>query len=95
MLKISTGGRQTSWLFTKRGLRFEGVVRVGLEPGASGLQVQLLRSMNGLKRKLASHFTYSEVLEAPEEDSKSVLSQSVAPFSWKIPPLHHVEKKGS
>ena len=48
MLKIPTGGRQTSWLFTKRGLGFENrttvkqiqVVRAGLEPGASGLHVR-------------------------------------------------------
>ena len=31
-----TGGRQTSWLFTKRG------PGAGLEPGASRLQVQRL-----------------------------------------------------
>ena len=43
MLKIPTGGRQTSWLFTKHALGFENgatvkqiqVVRVGLGPGAS------------------------------------------------------------
>ena len=48
MSKIPTGGRQTSWLFTKRGLGFKKgatvkqtqVVRAGLEPGTSGLQVQ-------------------------------------------------------
>ena len=48
MLKIPTGGRQTSWKFTKHGLGFENraavkqiqVVIAGLEPEASRLQVQ-------------------------------------------------------
>ena len=45
---IPIGGKQTSWLFTMRGLGFEKgatvkqiqLVRAGLEPGASRLQVQ-------------------------------------------------------
>ena len=43
MLKIPTGGRQTSWLFTKRGYRKTEikVVRVGLEPGASRRTVRV------------------------------------------------------
>ena len=48
MLKIPIAGRQTSWLFTKRGLGIENgatvkqiqEVRAGLEPGASRLQVR-------------------------------------------------------
>ena len=55
----------------------------------------LYRSVNSLKRKLASPLTYSEVLGAPEEDSRLALSQFVEPVSWKILPLHHVEIKGS
>ena len=47
-LKIPTGRRQTSWLFTKRGGVEFGTTenksswwqRGGLEPGTSGLQVQ-------------------------------------------------------
>ena len=46
MLKIPNGGRQTSWLFTMRGLGFANgdtvkqiqVVSAGLERGTSGLQ---------------------------------------------------------
>ena len=47
-MKIPTGGRQTSWLITNCGLGFGNratvkqiqVVRGGLEPGTSGLQVR-------------------------------------------------------
>ena len=40
MLKIPTGGKQTSWLFTKRGLGFEN--------GATVKQIQVARASKHL-----------------------------------------------